>query len=250
MPDAYTIVLWAIFIAATLTFVTLFFLDAPYGRFMRNGWGVALSARWAWGIMEFPAALSIFTMALLSSERPPLSLFFLAIWEIHYLYRTFLYPGLLPGGSTRNVPVVLIVVAILYNVANGYVNGHHLFFENGYDAEWSRDPRFVAGVVFFLAGLVIHISSDRILQRLRPPGTREYHIPYSGLYRWVSCPNYLGEIIEWCGFALATWSVAGLSFAVFTIANLLPRAIANHRWYRETFADYPSDRKALIPYLL
>jgi protein-S-isoprenylcysteine O-methyltransferase Ste14 len=65
----------------------------------------------------------------------------------------------------------------------------------------------------------------------------------------VTCPNYLGEIIEWLGFALATWSLAGLAFALYTAANLGPRALANHRWYRERFPDYPERRKALVPFL-
>jgi 3-oxo-5-alpha-steroid 4-dehydrogenase 1 len=47
-----------------------------------------------------------------------------------------------------------------------------------------------------------------------------------------------------------TWSLAGLSFAVWTIANLVPRAIAGHKWYNEKFEDYPKDRKAILPYLL
>jgi protein-S-isoprenylcysteine O-methyltransferase Ste14 len=65
----------------------------------------------------------------------------------------------------------------------------------------------------------------------------------------VTCPNYLGEILEWLGFALATWSLAGLAFALYTAANLAPRAFANHRWCREQFPDYPKNRKALFPFL-
>ena len=70
------------------------------------------------------------------------------------------------------------------------------------------------------------------------------------MYGFVSCPNYLGEVMIWTGWAIATWSLAGLSFAVFTAANLVPRALANHRWYRETFPDYPRTRRAVIPWLL
>ena len=68
-----------------------------------------------------------------------------------------------------------------------------------------------------------------------------------GVFKWISCPNYFGEILEWIGWALATWSLAGLSFAVWAIANLVPRARANHKWYLENFAEYPRSRKALIP---
>ena len=40
---------------------------------------------------------------------------------------------------------------------------------------------------------------------------------------------------------------AGLAFAVFTAANLGPRARSNHSWYQENFPDYPEGRRALIP---
>ena len=234
----------------TRSTVALLFLDAPYGRFTRGGWGVTLSARWAWAIMEFPSALSILVMAFLSSGYGPISLIFLALWEVHYLYRTFVYPRLLRGSAPRYMPIVLVLMAILYNTGNGYVNGYHLFVQHVYDISWLGDLRFIAGITLFGLGMVMHISSDRTLQKLRAPGERGYRIPRGGMFRYVSSPNYLGEIVQWSGFAIATWSVAGLSFAVFTIANLLPRAISNHRWYHETFPDYPEQRKAIIPFLL
>jgi hypothetical protein len=40
-----------------------------------------------------------------------------------------------------------------------------------------------------------------------------------------------------------------VSFALFTAANLAPRALANHRWYHEKFADYPPERRRLIPFI-
>ena len=49
---------------------------------------------------------------------------------------------------------------------------------------------------------------------------------------------------------MATWSLAGVAFAVYTVANLAPRAVTHHRWYRQQFPDYPEQRRALIPYLL
>ena len=74
-----------------------------------------------------------------------------------------------------------------------------------------------------------------------------YQIPHGFLYRYISCPNYFGEILEWIGWALATWSLAGLSFAIWAIANLAPRSYSNYLWYKEKFPDYPKDRKILIP---
>jgi 3-oxo-5-alpha-steroid 4-dehydrogenase 1 len=46
-----------------------------------------------------------------------------------------------------------------------------------------------------------------------------------------------------------TWSPGGLFILGISLANLVPRAIATHRWYREKFPDYPKDRKILIPFV-
>jgi hypothetical protein len=57
-------------------------------------------------------------------------------------------------------------------------------------------------------------------------------------------------MVEWGGFALMAWSLPALSFAIWTIANLLPRALQHHKWYQQTFSDYPAERKAVIPFIL
>jgi protein-S-isoprenylcysteine O-methyltransferase Ste14 len=104
-------------------------------------------------------------------------------------------------------------------------------------------------VLIFFAGMALNKVSDHQL-RLLGRGKDGYQVPHGLAYRWVSCPNYLGEIIQWVGWAIAVWSLAGWVFAIWTMANLVPRALAHHRWYRETFEDYPADRRALIPYIL
>jgi len=74
-------------------------------------------------------------------------------------------------------------------------------------------------------------------------------VPPGMLLALVSNPNYLGEIIQWIGFALLTRSVAAWAFALFTFCNIFPRAVQNHRWYHEHFSDYPEKRKVIIPYI-
>lgn len=105
----------------------------------------------------------------------------------------------------------------------------------------------IIGTIIFLTGFGINIWSDHILRSLRTHSGDDYQIPQGGLFRWISCPNYLGEIIEWIGWAIATWSLPGLSFAIWTFANLVPRARAHHAWYQQYFKAYPPQRKALIP---
>jgi len=139
-------------------------------------------------------------------------------------------------------------MGFIFNGVNGYLNGRYIFnLSPVYADSWLRDPRFIAGVLLLIFGFIINRQSDFTLHNLRKEGETGYRIANTGLYRWVSCPNYLGEIMIWTGWAIATWSLAGLSFALWTAANLVPRARAHHRWYRQNFSEYPPHRKTLVP---
>ena len=254
LDSAYTSGLLAIYAASIAVLVILFFVSAPYGRYQRKGWGPAISARAAWIVMELPAVLVIALCAASAASSGMqitfVPLVFLALWQIHYLYRTFVFPLLMRGGGKR-FPVVLVLFAMIFNSANGFVNGYNLFLSGRiYTLNWLLDLRFIGGLVIFVAGLCIHAFTDRSLRRLRRSNEVGYSLPRGGLFELVSAPNYFGEIVQWIGWALMTWSLAGLSFALFTVANLLPRGIRHHRWYRETFDDYPDQRRAVVPFVL
>ena len=118
------------------------------------------------------------------------------------------------------------------------------------DTAWFSDPRFVLGLIVAVAGWIINYQADTILINLRSDGFAGYRIPRGGAFHWVSGANYSGEILLWCGWAIMSWTSAGLVFAVFTVSNLLPRALSHHQWYLEKFPDYPKERKAAIPWLL
>jgi 3-oxo-5-alpha-steroid 4-dehydrogenase 1 len=132
----------------------------------------------------------------------------------------------------------------------GYLNGRQAGHFGRYPASWLVDPRFLTGAALFLGGFLVNLHYDRILIRLRGPRETGHRMPVGGLFRWLSCPNYFGELIEWAGWAMATWSLPGLAYALWGAANLVPRALANHRWYRDTFPGYPPERRALLPGLL
>ena len=239
--------IWVLFALSFVSFIVLMFIPAPYGRHVRPGWGPVIPARVGWIAMEAPAVL-VFAWAFFAGERwshpAPLALF--ALWQMHYVYRTFVFPFRMHGGKPMTL-LVAAFVALLVTAPYGYLNGRQLSHFGEYPTSWLADPRFLVGSVLFIVGFAINFQSDNILMKLRKPGESGHKIPKGGLFRWVSCPNYFGELVEWSGWALATWSLAGLAFAVWGAVNLVPRALANHRWYRETFADYPPERRALIP---
>ncbi len=232
---------------AICVFALLLLIDAPYGRFVSDAWGPTLPARFGWVVMEAAApvamAITFFRGAGRSDVVP---LFFFALFQLHYLNRAVIQP-LRTRGSNRRTTLFIVVAALIFNSVNGVLIGLALTYVHTYDTSWLTDPRFIVGLAIFAIGAGINLHADSVLRHLRAPGESGYRIPRGGLCRWVTCPNYLGEIIEWLGFAIATWSTAGLAFACFTIANLAPRALANHRWYHEHFEDYPEERRAIIP---
>ena len=244
----FNALLIGLFFFAAVTAAVLFFIPAPYGRHLRAGWGPTFENRLGWVIMEAPAVVVFAVCFVVGEYRNTWTAWILFIlWQSHYVHRSFIYP--LELNSTRKrMPVLIAGLGFLFNMQNGYVNARYLYtFSGGYPNSWLTDPRFVAGLLLFLAGYIINRHADSTLRRLRQSNPSGYAIPYGGLYRWISCPNYFGEIIEWLGWALATWSLPGLAFAVWTAANLAPRAKSHHTWYRRQFAGYPPQRKALLP---
>ena len=234
---------------AVPTLIALVWTTAPYGRHVREGWGVTIPARAGWILMEAPSCLvfaGIFALGDHALEIAPLAM--LALWQIHYVHRTFLFPFRMRAGNKR-MPLSVPLMGAAFNLLNSYVNARWISELGDYGVSWLTDPRFLIGTAIFATGMAINVHSDTVLIHLRKPGETGYKIPKGGFYRWLSSPNYFGEILEWCGWAILTWSLAGLAFAIYTAANLGPRAFANHRWYQEKFPDYPEKRRALIPFL-
>lgn len=235
-------------VAGVFTFVALLFVVAPYGRHVRASWGPTLPDKLGWMIMESPS-LVLFSIVFFSGhqhgELAPLALW--AMWTTHYAHRTLLYPLRMKTKGKR-MPIAIVLLALIFNVTNSTMNASYIGDLGRYPRGWIFSAPFVIGAVLFFAGMAINIDADRRLFALRAPGESQYRIPRGGLYDFVTCPNYLGEIVEWIGWALASWSAGGAAFAFYTIANLAPRAASHHAWYKKTFDDYPSRRKVLVPF--
>lgn len=245
----YSLLLASVFISAPIIFIILLFVDAPYGKHTRSGWGIQIDNRLAWIIMELPAVFVIAYFFVTSNDSSELWIY-LVIWEAHYLYRTFYFPSKMKGRK-KSFPILIILFAILFNCINGFLNGYFLFhLAPELSKAQIESTSFLLGLMIFIIGFYTHYKSDKIILNLRTKTNDDsYNIPKGFLFEQVSSPNYLGEIIQWIGWAVLTWSAAGLAFAVFTFCNLAPRAISNHRWYHSTFEDYPKTRKVLLPYL-
>ncbi len=121
----------------------------------------------------------------------------------------------------------------------------------GYYDDWLSKPYFWIGAAIFAAGFFINLQSDHIIRHLRKPGDTRHYIPRGGMFRYVSSANYFGEVTEWVGFAIASWSWAGAVFAWWTLANLAPRSASLYRRYEREFGEEFTSlgRKRIIPFI-
>jgi len=234
---------------AGIIFLLLFFISAPYGKFLRKGWGPSVRSKWAWMIMEAPSPVLMAFFFLITDQKSISQVIFICLWIAHYIHRTLIYP-FTQSGSNKSYPVILVIMAFIFNCFNGFLNGYGVFHLISYDLSWLQSWQFFAGGLLFIAGFIINKTADEKLRMLRNGNKAEYVLPQGWLFNYVSCPHYFGEIIEWGGWAVMTWSVPGFVFFIFTFANLFPRGMASHKWYKEKFPDYPVNRKAVIPFVI
>ena len=247
--ETYNNILFVWLGISIIAFITLLFKSAPYGRHSVSSWGPSMSSRLGWILMESPTVyLMILFMILFNSSLGVVEAVFILIWMVHYVHRSFIWP-LRAKLEGKTMSVVIILLAILFNFVNVYIQGSWILIFGSYSIEWLWSPFFIIGLSVFCIGLFINIKSDNILIKLREKHGSGYHIPEGFLFNKISSPNYFGEILEWLGWFIMTLSPAGLVFFIWTMANLIPRAKSNHEWSLKNIEGYPTDRKKVIPFL-
>ena len=221
----------------------------PTGRLGGRALGPTLDARWGWVLMEL-SALAVFPVVYLAAgERHAVGDVLVALWLAHYVHRALVWPWFVQR-QARPLPAITAASGFAFNLVNGVLLGWFNARIADYPQDWFTDPRFVSGAALFALGAVLNVYSDYRLSWLRTKASGGAVLPRGGPFNLVSCPNLAGEIVEWVGFALMSWSLPGLAFALWTAANLIPRALWRRRWYRERFPGYPGHRRAIVPGLL
>ncbi|XP_075453183.1 3-oxo-5-alpha-steroid 4-dehydrogenase 2 isoform X2 [Ascaphus truei] len=197
-------------------FVRQMTAPATYGRHVscnNKKASIMVPAKYGWFIQELPSFLVPLLVILYSQHcNSPGCMMLFFMFCGHYFHRTFIYSTFTRG---RPSPLPIVIMAVLFCTFNGFLQGHCMVYVAAYPQEWYMDSRFASG----------------------------------GLFDYVSGANFLGEIVEWFGYAVATWSMPAFAFAFFTLCSIGPRAYHHHRYYLQMFKDYPRGRKALIPFI-
>lgn len=246
MPNHFVIFLIVMSALAVIVFVALYFVEAGYGMLLDKKWGIAINNKAAWFCMESPVVIAMTVLWILSDRTFSLvPLIFFLFFQTHYIRRALIFPFMMRGAN--KMPLSIMFLGIIFNVCNALMQGGWIFFyapADMYTSAWLLKPCFIIGTIIYFGGMIINIQSDKIIQDLRKPGDTKHYLPTRGLFKYITSAHYFGEIIEWVGFAILTWSWSGAVFALWTFANLVPRANAVYYKYQTLFGkDTIKDKK-------
>ena len=240
-------------ICFTLFLIVLSFYPLPYGRYSQTN--LKLNGRVSWIIMESPSLLiPLYSIWSYEDKSVPLTLFsrnilFLIPFLIHYFHRTLIYPFFI---RYSNMPLFALFLGFSYTLFNGYLQTTYILDLQDSSVSCFAVFRSLLGIIIFAVGMVINIQSDYYLIELskNKKFKGQYFIPRGALFEYISCPNFFGETLEWFGFAIYTWTLCGWGFFLQTFFTIIPRGYHHHKYYQRNFEDYPTRRKAVIPFIL
>ena len=210
MAETFNIFLIVMAVLAAGVYVALHFFEAGYGYLFNPKYGPPVPNKVGWVMMESPVFIAMCVLWLMSGrtwEAGPLALF--VLFQAHYLQRAFIFPLLIRGKG--RMPLGIVLMGMVFNTLNALMQGGWIFYVSpaDYYAGWFAQPYIYIGGALFVAGMAVNLHSDHIIRHLRRPGDTRHYIPRGGMFRYVSSANYFGELLEWVGFAVASWSSHG-----------------------------------------
>lgn len=249
-------------------FLCLLFIKAYYGKFFNKSEDgnciqkllrkifPVIPSRISWIIQECPCVfITIFFIIYYYENLNYKNILVISPFLIHYIHRTFIFPFVIH--SSKNNPLEITLMAFTFCFFNAIMINRSIFcLIKDYGDEFLLN--YIFGLAIFLLGIYINIHSDYSMIKQRNANQDEnnkYIIPRGFMYELISCPNYFGELTEWLGFFILSNSFSGLVFFISTFANLFPRAIQYHQWYKNKFKEeFATDkdliqRKAIVPFL-
>lgn len=254
----YDFILLISFIIVILASLGSIILIAPYGRFAINS-GIELNPKIGWWLMEIMATISfIFFYPQGPNAFKPVPLIFASLYLIHYANRGWYFPFSLrvDPNSKSSFSILVVISGFFVTSLHGYLNAMWYSKYCTYlNYEWLTTPTCIFGLILYEVSFWSTIYCESIIRNLRDVNpskstTQRYKIPKGFLFEYVTSAQYFTELLGFLGWAIMTWSPAGLFIFSISCANLIPRAIGTHKWYLEKFKDtYPKNRKILIPFI-
>jgi len=112
----------------------------------------------------------------------------------------------------------------------------------------AMDALFYAGIIFIIIGEAANFYHHKLLAGLRQK-EEGYHIPRGGWFEYATCPHYFFELLAWLGITLISRHLFTLLVFIAMLGYLTARSVKTRQWYVERFANYPKERKFMIPFI-
>ncbi len=217
------------------------FMEMKYSKFFKGDRG--LPSRQGMFLLYFvPFLIALgFSLPYLAALTPVQALV-LAATLIHFGKRTLEALFLHQYSGKMEFSTNLMILMFYSLVAGGiiYLNNWPVPVVDGF---------VLTGAVLFVVGVIGNFAHHKLLADLRK-NTREYVIPRGGWFEYVACPHYLFEIIGWVGIALMSQYLFTWMSMIAMTGYLTVRSLKTLKWYQQKFADFPKERKALVPFIL
>ena len=111
--------------------------------------------------------------------------------------------------------------------------------------------QLIAIGIFFL-GWKHQLEAHKIFASMKRKSPESHSVPHGDWFKYVSCPHYLAEILIYLSLLMILGfkhKTACLIFA-WVLTNQIIAGLMSHMWYRKKFKNYPTNRKAVIPFLI
>ena len=169
------------------------------------------------------------------------------------------YKTLLKNESKDHVPVfvkicIWIACALLYVCESAPV-----FFrmKNGF----GNDAFAVIGIVLMAGGILLEMVAD--YQKSAAKKIDSHMFVSSGVYKWVRCPNYFGELLLWTGafvsclnvltgalqWILVVLGYIGIIYVMFSGARRLELRQDKNYGGMEAYRKYVKETPIIVPFL-
>ena len=161
LSNLYNLILIPWLNLAIISFLLLFKITAPYGKFSDRKYGVLINYKLGWFIQEIISPLFLFYFFYTGYiEKTFIHWFLIIIWILHYINRSIIFPLRLKKSS--KMPISVILSAIFFNIINGFTNGYYLGNLAAFSDEYFLNINFIMGLLFFIIGVSINVNADNI----------------------------------------------------------------------------------------
>ena len=158
-------------IIAVFVFIALHFFEAGYGYLFDRRYGPPVPNKVGWVLMESPVFVMMWVLWALSDRQwDVVPLVLLAMFQLHYFQRSFIFPILMRGNS--KMPLGIVLMGMIFNTLNACMQGGWIFYfaPEGYYDNWFAKPFIYIGIAIFFTGMFINWQADYIIRHLRKPG--------------------------------------------------------------------------------